>query len=385
MKGLIEKGKKISIKTVDDTKYIMKVIEPLFELITKNKIQTVEKNYPETVKHLFEVAFCIVDGSFGKKLMEIYASDAPSPLPFNTILILMLLNISKSVANQDLMVSLPEIFNPLKSDPNFQKTLANLSSFNLDLIESWTPDPKLINQLNLNPSDVQAFLKIFHNFIDHFEHPSHLLIDLLIHKMHLMDRAVDTALMIRNPIDRSKAFELLINEFLIQQDIDKAKKLWELIPSKQEKYKASIKIVEKLIENGKIEEAIQFSDETKEQENHDQLLREASLTIAKGHLLNKAIEVMETIKDPDIKNYTQSNLVHILCSQFDFANAKKVALSIPQADFKEDAIVEIVKNYLQGRQYDEATTFMNSLSSPNEKQKPAKLIETALKIQHLAA
>jgi hypothetical protein len=395
-KGLVEQGKKISITTVDDATYITKLIYPHFESMTKRKIQAIEDSYPMTVKTLFDVAFCFIEGSFGKRLQNIYASETVYTLPFNTVLILMLLFLSKSSVRETLV--LPEIFESLKSDNVFKNKLEELKSVDLKLIESWILDSPVIpdesplkvifelcvffDKLPIDSANIQTFLKLFYTFIHHLEHPSYLLIDLLIHKMHIMDRAIDTAFMIRNPIDRSISFELLINEFLLQHDIEKAMELWELIPSKQKKYQASIKIAESLIEEGKIEEAIKFSDETKEEENHDHLLREASLKIAKRHLLSKAREVIENIKDSDLKNYTQSSLVHILCGQFDFNNAKKVALSIPQADFKEDAILDIVKNYLTRRKYDDAINFTNSLSSVFEKQKPAKLIETALKIRH---
>jgi hypothetical protein len=396
--GLGEAGKKVSIRTVDDTKYIMRVIKPHFEIITKQKIQAIEDTYPETIKNLFDVAFCIIDGSFGEKLRDVYSSETPYSIPFKTILVLMLVYLSKSSITQNPTASLPEFFHQLKPNKSFEKTFNSLKAIDLNLVEAWVLDPNtlsenidltpisellgFLNQLDIKADDEKVFMKLFQNFMDHLVNPSHLLIDLLIHKIHVIDRAIDTALMIRNPVDKSKAIELLILDFLAKNEIDRAIELWELIPTKQEKFKTSIKIAEKMIESGKIEEALKFSDEIKEQESHDHLLREASLRIAKHHLLNKALEVMENIKDSDIKHYTQSNLVHILCNQFDFLNAKKIALAIGEADFKEDAIVDIVKNYLTRRKYDEAIQFISSLNTPYEKRRPAKLIETALKIRH---
>lgn len=361
--------------------------------IAKHNIQVFEETYPETIKKLFDTAFYLIDGGFGEKLKKSITSEAHRSITFNGILVLVLAYIKKSSLKE---LSLPELFHQLNGNKAFENSLNTLKYIDLDMLDEWLSSSGIQNesikpiaqlipfleQLQFSSSDKQIFIKFFLDFIDHLVNPSHVLVDLLIHKNHLIERAIDTTLMIKNPMDKSKSIELLIYDLLDKNQIDRAIELWELIPVKQEKFKAAIKITEKMIEAGKIDEALKFSDETMEPEPHDHLLREASLKIAKRHLLPKALEVIESIKDAHIKYYAQSNLVHLLCNQFDFFNAKKVALAIEEEDFKEDAIMEIVKNYLTRRKYDEAIQFINSLDTPYEKRKPAKLIEIALKIRH---
>lgn len=375
--------RKITVKTVDEIKYITKAVTPHFETVSKSKIDAVEQTYPETIKSLFDVAFCIIDGSFGQKVRDIYMLESPQQLPFHVILTLMLVFISKS--SQEI---LPEVFKYLKEDKQFKQTVAMLVGIDIQAIENWifhVEDHPVLKKLSaylapLKVPDQKVFEKLFHNFMDHLANPSHVLIELLIRE-HVIDRAIDTTLMIRNPVDRSKSFEMLIEAFLKQGATERAMELWELVPSKHERFQAARQIIEKLITQRKIEEALKFSLELQEQEEHDKLLKEAALKIAEERLLGKALEVAGLIQDNDVRQYTHSSLVHILCGQHDFANARKIALAISEDDFKQDAVMEIVKNYLRRRNYDEAIRFINTLENQYEKRKPAQLLEAALKVR----
>lgn len=140
-------------------------------------------------------------------------------------------------------------------------------------------------------------------------------------------------------------------------------------------------IAETLLKLGKGKEALHFASQlqTGDREN---FLRSLAMWYAAHYDLAQALEIIGMINDPDILAYAKSNIVHILCTQKQFPKAKEIAFAIHDQGYREDAILEIVKAYLQHQQIDEAIRFVDSLLNTYDKGKPAKVIAASLKALH---
>jgi hypothetical protein len=378
------------VSTVDEAKYITKKVTPLFDYITRQQLLEAEDSHPKTVRCLFDVAFRLMNGDFGEKIKELYSLDIPHELADPTLLVLMLIHLSES--NQEW----PEVFGSLKDDPEFRHLCSPLKNINTDAIETWLLNPgvavfipqikpilkltTLVKNLDITAENMSAFQKLFQSFLTNLVHPSHILVELLVSK-RLIHRASDAAQLIRQPVERAKAFVFLISEFLHQKSLDEALELWKSIPISHEKHRASSKIVQYMIESGEIVQAKKFINSVPNQELSSQLIREMALSLGKLGKIPEALRAIADIKATDLQSYTYSNLVYICCQHSDYVNGRLIIQLIKDKGFREDAILKIVKMYLAEKNFDDAIEFVDSLRDDQEKQKPAKLIEGALKSQ----
>lgn len=183
---------------------------------------------------------------------------------------------------------------------------------------------------------------------------------------------------LRNTAEKNRSNEMIISH-LLDRDLKKAHMLWNQLTVGRNRW--AKKIVETLLKLGHHQIALDFSSSLEHAEQ-DHFLRSMAIWYANNLELDQALEIVQTINNFDIQAYAKSNIVHILCRQKQFQKAKEIALSIQDRDYREDAILDIVKAYLQERCIDEAILFVDSFKNPNEKSKPAKVIAAALKAQH---
>lgn len=141
------------------------------------------------------------------------------------------------------------------------------------------------------------------------------------------------------------------------------------------------KVANTLFKQGKLEEALDFASHL-DPVNRANFLRTMAIWYTSQHDLSQALKIAEMILDTEIRDYAQCNIVHILSLQNQFQKAKAIALSIADRGYREDAILDIVKAYLQDRRVDEAIQFVDSLQNPDEKSNPAKVIAAFLKVHH---
>lgn len=392
--------RKSTIDYVDEYKRIMQVATPQITYIPKEKMLSIESAYHETIKELFNVANGVVDGSFGPKIQEKYMIEDDMTIPFISMVALLLVYISKTPSTEEAIFK-SEIFAKIRGDHRIQQLLTQFKDFDFASIENLIlqdetelpPNEKnclnllknLIAKMQMDILDVIALEKIFKNFLQNLYNPSHLshlFINYLVDKLNILEQAIDISILIKNPIEKTKSLELLIDKLLSINEYDYALTLWRLIPIKKNKYQIINTIVEKYIDSGLVENTLYVHQDIKDDEERDNVLRELAFQLAKNKHLVKALEAADTIHDFELKSYTKSKIVHILCSQLDFNNAKKIALNIEDPDYKEDAVNDIVKTYLLKRNFDEAIHFVNSLPNMKERRNAAKRIESALKAFH---
>jgi pentatricopeptide repeat protein len=378
------------ISTVDEAKYITKAATPLFDYVTKQQVLEAEDACPKTVQCLFDVAFSLMQGNYGEKIKELYALDIPHKLANSTLLVLMLIYLNNTHHEW------PEVFEGVVNDSKFKNLCSQLKNINIHAIETWLLSPgvsvfipqikpvlqltTIVKKLDIPLENMSAFQKIFHSFLANLVHPSQILVELLVSK-HLTHRASDAAMLIRQPIQRAKAFEYLISELLHQKRSEEALRLWKLILTPHEKHRSASKIVHYLIESDEIAQAKDFIDSIPSREFSSQLVRDMALSLGKKGKIVEALRTAATIENSDLQSYTYSNLVYICGQHSNYEKACTALQLIKDKGFREDGIMKIVKMYLAEKRFDEAMEFVDSLIDIQERQKPAKLIEAALKIQ----
>lgn len=354
------------------------VITPHF---SQEKIAHLENEYPETLRSLFEAALCIVDGSFGSIIKDWFYKENNPPILFEQMVALLILYKEKAVLDRPLVWK-EEIFCKPEQDKSLNVLAEQLKEFNNEENKLLR---EVVDRIELDKDEKTAFEKIFDNYLLNLKNPHYFsqeLINHLMNHLNLMERAIDFAVLLKNPNDQSKGLELLIHKFLNLKDFDAALKLWELIPIPKIKYQVANKIAETCIQSGLAFEVLQTAQDMQSSEEKDKLLRDVAFEMTKKKQLKKAIVAVKGIKDSGIKAYTLSVMSHLLCSQLDFSNAKKIALKISDLEYKEDAIVDIVRSLVVQRQIEPALKFINSLPDSIERRKPFSFIERALKIYH---
>ncbi|MCE5319205.1 MAG: hypothetical protein LLG04_17810 [Parachlamydia sp.] len=197
-------------------------------------------------------------------------------------------------------------------------------------------------------------------------------------QMNQVDQAIAILPKLRNASEKNRSLELIISH-LLDRDPKKALMLWNQLTFGRDRW--AKKIAETLLKLGQHQDALDFSLSFENVER-DNLLRSMAIWYANKLELDQALEIVHTIDNPDIQAYAKSNIVHTLSHQKQFQKAKEIALSIQDRGYREDAILYIVKAYLQDRYVDEAIQFVDSFKNTHEKAKPAKVIAAALKAQY---
>ncbi len=372
----------------EKAKWISKTAQPHLEQLQKQQLFETERDYPETIKALYDTAAALVAGEFGEKIRSSIILHLDQPIhPFVALQLLLIQQARKGSTD-----SLPEIFHDNQSKELLVafKNLDNVAIEGIMLggeIELSDEENSALSKMNgwtrthsLDSGLRKSISQLFHNFIESCLHPSHLTVRNLL-QLNLEEEAHRVANQLKNPKDKTKAIEHHINH-LLSKNIDKAMALWHPL-STPNRIPIAVKIIESYLNLKRQDEAIAFALNLTHNDERDHLLRETVMLLTQQHELPLALALVEKIHTAEIRAYAKSNIVHILARQNQFPKAKEIALSISDRGYREDAILDIVKAYLQIRHVDDAIQFVDSIKNPYEKKKSAKIIEAAMKAYHL--
>ncbi len=391
------KGKIISVG--DENKRIFKLVQAHFETISKKTIDEIEHLYPHTLRRLFNTALRVTEGDCGEKIEHKFVLHTQESSSWKTVFPLLLLEACRNSAKG---LPYPEIFNKLVNNhPQWNRVMAGLQSLSIPEIEhllledtgnlnpqtaKWKHQIEdLGKHVDCDPKTLKAISWTFERYISHLSHPSSHLV-LLFLNMKFYHRALATAANMKNPAEKTKSLLLALDVFLEKKDITRALECWGLLTSKGEWIKASRKIekmVEILIENSQVDQIMSLANMAHDDAERDIALKEVSQCLIKYRFYDQGLKAANLIRDEDIRDQTLSNLVHVLAGQKQFKKAKELLPSIHDAGFREDGVMYIVKAYLALRYVDEAVHFIEAMPIKQEKAKPARLIESALKAFHM--
>lgn len=299
-----------------------------FDHISKQRISQFEAAYPKTVRALFDTAFNLIHGKFGEKLEE----DARA--------------LSPTILNAD-------------------HTLLK----------------QTIEDMNQQKIDMQALIQIFRNFLDNLSNPSHLTVELLL-QMNLVNEAIHAISEIKNEVEKSKSFEMLIEKLLKTGDIEKAQSYVNAITDKHEKEKALICIVDELLSMHKVNETLEYVDSRRDPKEIETMQGEIIHFLLDHGMVVLALEVVQKFDNQERKDYILSSMVKSLVSKQQFFTACEVIASITDPDFREDANSYLIKGLLDNHQFEDAMRYVESIKEPREKIRAAKVVLNSMLANH---
>ena len=369
-----------------EAKWITRAVQPHFDQVQKQTILATESAYPGTIKALFDTASALVQGEFGDKMRDALTLHLDEETHIDIILRLMLFHSARKeqileIFDQKQLHELLTLLKELDNSAIEGILLGGEIELSAKEDAALSKMNALLRSIYLKPDVTVSFQHFFHLFVNSCLYPSSLMIQQLL-RMNLVDKAIEALSQIKNANEKTKSLELLINHLLSVHDVEKAIALWNQLTNRPERTRLATNIVEALLEQNRQEEAFAFSQSLENSDERENLLRVMAMWFARHHALDQALAVANKIQDPDIHNYAKSNIVHILARQNQFQKAKEIALTIQDRGYREDAILDIVRAYLQIRHVDDAIQFVDSLKSQGEKGKPAKIIAAALKSYH---
>lgn len=369
--------RRVQLWVNEDTSRITATANAHFNAVSAQTLEKVEELYPQTTHALFDSALHVIEEKWGSALKDRFSMPSELISSPRTVLALLLVNISFYET------PVTEIFYPFQEDPQWHQLKQRLKECDDEEIYQFIFSEdmqKWIDRLTINPEHLQGLMQMFDSFIDNLNNPSSPLIHLFLEN-NLKDKAVQAALSLRHPIDKSKSMVELIDLFLLENNLSKALEIWSQIPIPADKHRMAIKLINKILDNGLTDQALGFVANHPKHHERDLLTKEIALALSKKGEVTKALDIIRTIDDKDLQHFTRSRMVRLLAQQNKIHIAKEIAFSILDEDYKQDAIIEIVKVFLQHRKVDEAIKFVESLAE-GEKKKPAQAIEIALKAHH---
>ena len=360
----------------EDTSRITATATAQFNAVSGKTRERIEELYPLTIHGLFDAALRVVDGQWGIRLKDRFSMPSEMISAPGPVLTLLMVYISHYAE------PLPEIFVSFKENPQWHQlmhTLKESDDEELYAIVSQAQVP-FLNQLTLNPEHLRALMQLFDSFIDNLNNPSSPLIHLFLEN-NLKDKALQAAIKLRHPIEKSKSMGELIDLFLLENKLAEAIEIWSQIPLPKDKHHLAIKLINKMLADGHADQALGFVASQPKHHERDLLTKEIALSLSAKGSEDKALDIVRTIDDKELQFYTLSRMVRLLAQRNKIHRAREIALFILDEDYKIDAINEIVKALLQRRKIDEAVKFVEMLPD-SEKKSPTQIIETVLKVHH---
>lgn len=241
--------------------------------------------------------------------------------------------------------------------------------------------PEIIDNEGLKPNiskiDLDGLWQLFHNYIINLQIPSYATVDLLLEKGKL-EKAHEEALKLTHDYDKTKSIIKLIIYYLDHKNIEKAIALFAFMPEDNDKRNVISRIIYSLLSEQQFDKALSFSKDLIHNELSEHALHEISLWLAKDGRVEDGLAILSEIIDDDMKAYTSSLIVMFLTGRAKFAEASKLALSIQDKDYRQDAINDIVKKMVRLRRMHEAEEFVTQLEGAVEKKEARKIIESNL-------
>lgn len=389
------KLKKIDLIETEERE--QKASTAIFEGIPNEIFTRIEKDFPNTARVLFYLALQIEKGYFGQNIKTYYLLGTDAYYQWDHLLLLLLYSLSRTGLKQLSKRSYPEIFSSIRDDPRWRSLFLGLKSLTIDEIEALAHFdqqdlvPKLalikdelhtiLSHIPGDPELIKGFTALFRHYFDHIANPSHCLIELLI-EMKMMGAARIAVREIKNEPERSKGLLLLAEKWIEKNQFAKVFELWNSLLDKEDRLKISQHLVEKLATVGSVNQIVKFIEQIGDRSERNQNCKESCLLLLQKHHYALASRLAEMITEQETKELALSSMTGVLARQRKFSEAKKIAFSIKDRGYREDAIIYIVKAYLYTRRVNEAILFVDSIPNRKEKERPAKIIELSLKSHH---
>ncbi|MBA3815907.1 MAG: hypothetical protein H0X29_05205 [Parachlamydiaceae bacterium] len=309
--------------------------KPYFTRMAKKPLGRLEDRYPKTVFLLFEAALIYVEQNL----------EHAFPLNLEESVIVDLLKsedgkhnleITEIIENEQLRSDIPEI-------------------------------------------DLESLWLLFRDYVGNLQIPSYATVGLLLERGK-PEKAQAQALKLKHLYDITRSLNILIQHCLNHKNIEKAMQLFALLPTTSDRREEVSKIVDFLFSQKQHNKAFTFSKNLEDSVLRNHALHEVSLWMVKQGELEQGLKILnEYVEDSDVKAYTLSLIVAVLTGQGRFDQASKLAFTILEVDYRQDAINAIVKKMVRIRRIDKAEEFMTRLEGGMEKKEALKIIESGLK------
>lgn len=381
----------------DQPDRITSAVQPYFEAISEKTLEDVEDRYHKTIKVLFDLALKLKEGAYGKRLSEAFGFFSDAVSSPESLLSLLIIDLSRSSTQEDFLQSPPEIIDKLKKDNQFNELFDNLRKMEVSQIEKLIlnhsdnyTSPELLYQteladlhdiLKVPRTDLNALLQIFNKIAANLDNPTSQLIDLLTH-LNQFEKATTYAKSIPQMAEQSKALLNIVLHLLTRDNLPEAMKLTLQIKNKSDKNKAISKVIEKFLAKKQLDQAVSFAKSLYNLAEVDNALEEIAIQLTKIGEVEKALDLTHLMMDSDIKDYTLSRLVNMLAAKGRFEEANDIALTIEDQGFREDAFGYMIKKLLNLRKVDEAIKLVEKIKNPKEKNLAAKIVESAMVAYH---
>lgn len=333
-----------------------------------------EKKYPNLIKSLFNLALSIFEGKYGEGIKSTIREIDPYKNA-GLILTLLIMDVCQKYPYDQLRTNVDNLNIPnalwMKYHsltlPEIEKLLSEREEVDLSLV-------------NMTKHEVQAIAHLFKYYLENFESPSHVTIDLFI-QMDQVDHAITTAMSLKNPNESAKACAHIIDQLLKLNKIEPAIKICYQIPKDSERKKSAIKIAS-IIEKTSFKLALDFISELKDIHEREFVSRELSLSLAKNGQIKNALEMAETITNLDTKFFLQSNFVSILVKMGKFEDAQRLIAKIPDPLYHVDAIAAYVRGLVDADRIEDATAWIFDLKDEKDRIFAARILENCLIAAH---
>lgn len=369
--------RRVRVWVSDDTSRITATAKASFDAVPAQILDKVEEIYPHTVHALFDAALHVMEERWGTALKDKFTLS--SERISSPRVVLALLAVNASYYDHPLL----EIFQIFKNDLHWKQLSQKLKDYEDEAIYHYIFSEEhleWIERLQVSPEHLQGLMQLFDHFIDNMNNPSTPLVHLYLENSQ-KEKAIQAIAQLRHPIEKSKSISELIDYLLFENDLSTALNIWNEIPLPAEKHRQAIKLIHKMVDRDLTDEALGFVISHPKHHERDLLTKEIALELSKKGDVQKALDIVRAIDDKDLQHFTRSRMVKLLASQNKMHIAKEIAFSILDEEYKQDALIEIVKAFLHKRKFDEAIKFVATLSE-GEKKKPAQVIESALKAHH---
>lgn len=329
--------------SIDVYNRITHAAKPYFARFAQKPVMSLHRHYPKTIKLLFELALKIVEGKYGdEKKREIPVMMEGMTYPISTVVQLL-----QEESKRRSSVERPEIFDKDMS-------------------------VKLIPEEDLN-----GLLQIFHEYIANLITPSHLTVGMLLeHGQEKM--ALEQALKLQNNQEKGKGIADVISWKLDRNLMHDAVKLFDEIPSDFDIRLIATKILNRMLERKEVERAFEFGTRLTDQRERAHAMQVIAIWLADNYQLQRAQALVEECLAGSHREYVLSLIVNVTVGKNLFDEARKLAFSIRDRGYRQDALNAIVKKLMRLRRVPDAIAFVESLSDVIEKQETEKIVKSAL-------
>lgn len=330
--------------SLDRSSRVFRAAYPHFARLSSERLANVRDRYPKTCRCLLKLALNLVNEEYGIKLLDRYRRFSPDEtlLDFPSLKELLVIETEPLSQNE-----LPEILSMAASPSALPKEVAD------------------------------GLRQIFEDMVENLINYSHLTTEML-QEEDMEDKALDVALSLHHPLERSKALLGLISYRIRKRQVMPAAALYPLMTVSHEKQQAAAQLVAAWLQQRMVEAAVTFSGEIEDEFERNHALQEVALCMARQGQLDECLALIDCFSDADIKAYALSRLVNSLATAGDFDHAVAIACSIQEKSYQQDAFSYILKKLIVLRRLEEAIEVAGLIPDMPARLSGAKLIERAL-------